>query len=42
VYYGRTAFAASENWKDFEIRLDDAPDVVSEGHAGQAATVRSV
>jgi len=27
VYYGRTAFAASENWKDFEIRLDDAPAV---------------
>ena len=31
VYYGRTAFAASENWKDFEIRLDDGPDVVHQG-----------
>jgi hypothetical protein len=31
VYYGRTAFAASENWKDFEIRLDDAPAVALKG-----------
>jgi len=31
VYYGRTAFAASENWKDFEIRLDDALAVVLKG-----------
>lgn len=31
VYYGRTSFAATENWKDFEIRLDDGPAVVLKG-----------
>lgn len=31
VYYGRTAFAASENWKDFEISLDDDSAVLHRG-----------
>ena len=41
VYYGRTAFASSENWKDFEIRLDDAPAGGPQGQLWLAATARS-
>jgi len=31
VYYGRTAFDWNENWKDFEVYLDDGPQAVLKG-----------
>ncbi len=31
VYYGRTGWVGTENWKDYELRLDDAATVVVKG-----------
>ena len=31
VYYGRTAFALGENWKDFELYADDGAEPVAKG-----------
>ncbi|MCX7599493.1 MAG: discoidin domain-containing protein, partial [Armatimonadetes bacterium] len=31
IYYGRVAWLAEECWKDYEVRLDDAPEPVARG-----------